>query len=544
MKFSLRRVFYWMGYLARGPVTFYVFVVGLSVYGVMLRWVGITRSLWLDEAWVANSVLAKSLAGMFYYESWLQSSPPLFLLLVRFVVATFGLSNTVLRSVPLLMGILAAVSMLFLAMKVLSRQYALLAWTLFVLSPVAIDYSRILKQYSSELAASASILLACTLYMRSATNRRFWILVVTIAAALLCGYAIAFLLPGVVFAMLMSPVRGTSVAGPGFSGSGRIGRIVILTALASGVVLGEYVLLVKPNSPEVLRFAWAKKNMDVHSFTRLAATETYDLLLDLPLPRRLQKERVLLSGGVSLITLGLILAWLRFRKGRRKWFLIQVLCFLPCVLLIICDWFTLYPFTERTSLFLLPCVVMLLVSSAQLVSYFILLLKRDWIQPLLVILVLGAIIFTIKAGRRDLAGYREPIEDMEGAVSFLHSHVQTTDFLWVHASTTEAFKLYARMGHWHDAAAHFGNTGWPCCARGIPNTQATSSEQLVRSNFGGALPRNFSGRVWLIYTTRPEHWQTFVDEPNIMQAILLERGCSLAPAPAFRNIEVAAFDCR
>ena len=544
MKVFLRRLFYWTGYLARGPIILYVLVIGLAVYGAMLRWAGIARSLWLDEAWVANSVLAKSLAGMFYYESWLQSSPPLFLLLVRFAVAIFGLSNTVLRLVPLLMGIAAAISMLFLATKIVSRQYALLAWTLFVLSPVAIDYSRILKQYSSELAASATILLACALYLKTPANRRFWLLVATIAAGLLCGYAIAFLLPGIAFMIWMSPDRRTTAAKIAFNASSRIGRIVILTAIASGILVGEYALLVKPNSPEVLRFAWAKKNKDVHSFAALAATETYDLLSDLPLPHRLQKETVLLGGGVSLITLGLILAWLRFRKGRRKWLLIHVLCLLPCVLLIVCDWFTLYPFTERTSLFLLPCVIMLLVSSAQLASYFVLLGRRDWIRPLLSVVILGAILFTIKAGRRDLGGYRQPIEDMDGAVSFLHSHVQPADFLWVHASTTEAFKLYARMGKWLDAPAHFGNTGWPCCARGIPNTQDTSSEPLVRSDFGGALPHNFSGRVWLLYTTRPEHWQTFVDEPRIMQAILLEKGCTETPGATFRNIEVAAFDCR
>ncbi|MGP0073662.1 MAG: hypothetical protein ACLPWF_17235, partial [Bryobacteraceae bacterium] len=40
---------------------------------------GIGRSLWLDEAWVANSVKAPTLSGMFVYPGWLQSNPPLFL---------------------------------------------------------------------------------------------------------------------------------------------------------------------------------------------------------------------------------------------------------------------------------------------------------------------------------------------------------------------------------------------------------------------------------------------------------------------------------
>jgi hypothetical protein len=31
------------------------------------------RSLWLDEAWVANSVIGDSLADMFYYPTFLQT---------------------------------------------------------------------------------------------------------------------------------------------------------------------------------------------------------------------------------------------------------------------------------------------------------------------------------------------------------------------------------------------------------------------------------------------------------------------------------------
>ena len=61
---------------------------------------GIARSLWLDEAWVANSVHAPTLREMFYYPGWLQTSPPLFLLLERGAVRIFGLSNPALRAVP------------------------------------------------------------------------------------------------------------------------------------------------------------------------------------------------------------------------------------------------------------------------------------------------------------------------------------------------------------------------------------------------------------------------------------------------------------
>src|SRR5208283_1812966 len=169
---------------------------------------------------------------------------------------------------------------------------------------------------------------------------------------------------------------------------------------------------------------------------------------------------------------------------------IQVVCLLPCLLLIISDRFNWYPFTERTSLFALPCLVAVTVSSLQLIFYFAVKGGRAWIRPFVDVMVLGAIVLTLIAGRNQNSRVLGPYEDMDGAVSFLHAHVQPEDFLWVHASCSEAFKLYTRMSKWQDAPARYGHTGWPCCPRGFADSDYTSSEALVRSDFGNALPRN------------------------------------------------------
>src|SRR5580658_8587435 len=91
---------------------------------------GIDRSLWLDEAWVANSVLAPSLAGMFYYPGAFQTTPPLFLLLTRAAVHTFGLSSAVFRVVPLTMALVAVASMIALTTRLLSPPFAALTCAL------------------------------------------------------------------------------------------------------------------------------------------------------------------------------------------------------------------------------------------------------------------------------------------------------------------------------------------------------------------------------------------------------------------------------
>src|SRR5580658_1334493 len=145
---------------------------------------GIDRSLWMDEAWVANSVLAPNLSGMFYYPDWLQTSPPLFLLLTRAAVHLFGVSNVSFRLVPLAFALLGVAGMMETSRRLLAPPFAALACALLAFHPTAIEYSRTCKQYSGELAASTAILLATVLYIERPDRRRFWWVVAAFAVML------------------------------------------------------------------------------------------------------------------------------------------------------------------------------------------------------------------------------------------------------------------------------------------------------------------------------------------------------------------------
>lgn len=223
--------------------------------------------------------------------------------------------------------------------------------------------------------------------------------------------------------------------------------------------------------------------------------------------------------------------------------------------------FSSYPTTYRTSLFLLPAVILLFLSNLQLILDFAVhQLQREWLEPLLDILMVCATVLLVlmsvaKQPLRALNAYKipgpvtfglkVPEEDVASAVSFLRSSVQRGDLLWVHASCSEAFKLYARMTAWSDAPVEFGHTGWPCCPRGIPVVEGSGKNEDVRSDLNSGVPTTFSGTVWLLYTTRTDHWK-FVgaDEPKVMQNVFLERGCLQKPTPSFYNIGVSSFSCK
>jgi Dolichyl-phosphate-mannose-protein mannosyltransferase len=530
---------------AGGPKPYLVWFVALCVasYDIFLLTGGLGNSLWQDEAFVANSVVAKTVAGIFYPADWLQSTPPLLLILARAVVLIFGITNVTLRVIPVCMGLLAIGTTLFFGARLLWRNYALLAWVMLILSPVEITFSKLLKQYSAEFFVTTAILVACSLYIEKTSARRFWLLVATTGCGLLIGYGIALLVPGVALLIWMYPVR-PSRSSRAKNGSASFRRAVIFAAIAGALTLGEYRIFAIPNGTQVQHIAFAKKNASFPNWATMAASESYDFIGEIPLNHRFQQPGIRIASVVVVLALGLALSLQRFRKGKRKWLAIQAVCLVPILILIVSDRFVLYPFTERTALFALPCLVTSLVCSFQLVSLLLMKGRRDWIRPILDVAVLAGIALTLIASRAKSHRVMWPQEDVSNAVTFLKANVQPGDLLWVHSTLSQTVKLYLTMYRWDDAPVHFGNTAWPCCSRGILDTQYTSSEPLVRADFGKAV-EHFSGRVWLTYTTRPEHWVGFAYEPQIMRDILYEKGCKVAPEPppTFIHVAVLAFDC-
>lgn len=527
-----------MGHFVRNRITTRLIIAAVAVCGVAYRLIGLGKSIWLDEAWVANSVTAGSLTGMFYYDAWLQTSPPLFLLLVRGTVNSLGLTSSVLRLVPLFFGLLSMVCMFLLARRVLAGRFTLPAWTMLVFSPIAIRYSKALKQYSLELAAATVILLACAMYLERPTIRRFWLLLTTVAVCLLMAYSVAFLLPGIVLVVCLAeiPDRWRGLL-----------RGLILATVAGGMLLGVYVLFVSPNTSFALRSFWVK-DRGAHSVVRTAVADGYGLLSQLPIPSRVLEKRGLVGAAVGLMVLvGFALAAIRFHRGRRRWLEIQFVCVVPCLLLIVCSGLSWYPLTSRTSLFLLPGLILLLLGSLQLVSDFVMhRFGRKWLEPLLNVALVCMTLLLVWAGivKQPMETLSMPGEDVASMISFLRSNVRQGDLLWVHASCSESFKLYAKMTDWSDVSARVGHTGWPCCPRGFPAIKGSGTEESVRSDLNSGIPGDFSGRVWLLYTKRADHWEFVgVNEPRIMDSVFRERGCNQRPTPVFHNIGVSLFDC-
>jgi hypothetical protein len=450
------------------------------------------RSLWLDEAWVANSIQAQSLAGMFYYPDWLQVNPPLFLLLARAAVRVLGASNTAFRAVPLLLAVVAAASTLAVGRRLLSPGFAILAAAIVAFDPTAIEYSRTLKPYSGELAASALLLLAAVRYLQQPDRRRYLWLLATVALAMPLAYPAVFMLPGIVLVVAAHGGRRRGIA---------------LAALAGAILLGMYWFSIRPNLAPELRDFWA---VDVdHGMT----------------------------AGLWAALLFCVAASIRAGL-RRDW--TAIVCLAPCLLLAAAGAAGWYPVSHRTRLFALPCLTLAAMMTAQD-------LLHRWhngraVQVAALGLALG---LAVNAAASQVIERRAVAEeDFAGAAGFLEQHFRPGDLLLVHACCKEGFLLYSKMGAWNPTRVLYGDTGWPCCARGKDARPGRSTEGAVIADLDAKIPHGYSGRIWLLFTTRPTQWTyAGINEGELWRKRLWERGCPPGPYLRFENLAVSPMDC-
>ncbi len=471
-------------------------VLLFAVLGLGL--LGIRRSLWLDETWVANSIREPSLHGMFQYPGWLQTTPPLFLLLVRTVVGMVGASNANFRIVPLSFAVAAAAFTLAAARRVLTPTMAALATALVVFDGTAIEYSHTLKPYSAELAASSVLLTAAFACLQEHSRKRFaWLLAAT-AISIPLAYSAVFLLPGIALAIAVRSPR----------------RAAVLAGITVVVLAPVYWFFIRPNVAPELRAFWVNG-----------------------------RDKMTPSMAVAVLFCGfcavrLCLRFVRGKPSSRDWS--YFLCLLPCLLLAAGAAAGFYPVSHRTRLFVLPCFILLTMMTAED-------LLRRYAAPRLVeitasVLTLGVAAFAV-AGQF-LAPANTYEEDFDGAVAFLEHYAAASDLILVHACCREGFELYSTLDHWNPPKVLFGNTGWPCCARGEDALPGSSSASAVIADIGSKIPRGYSGRVWLLYATRPAHWEyTGLNEGDLWRKTLWERGCPPGPYIRFANLAISPMNC-
>jgi hypothetical protein len=453
---------------------------------------GIKRSLWLDEAWVANSVNAPALGGMFYYPNWLQTSPPLFLLLARIAIRVFGLSTVVLRSVPLLLSLVAVWAMLAASRRVVSPPFAVLATAVLAFHPTVVEYFRSFKQYGGEVAATGLVVWAAIAYLQRPERKQFYVLLGVVVAAMTLSYPTVFLLSGLILVVALGDRR----------------RAIALAMISGAVLAALYWFLVRPNYTPALREYWMGDPENWLTPTMIAA----------------------------VAFCAVVAARIAFNRDR-----ISILLLAPCVLLFASEMLGWYPASPRTQLFARPCLLLLVAMN---VEDFVTFTKWRRVPVNAVVILATAVVMFVGVHKQFHEGRFQPEEDMSGAVRYLRKNVGPSDLVLVHASLREGFLLYTAMQGWTAKPVIYGDTGWPCCPRGRPAGVDISTPEKIRRDLDAKIPGDFHGRIWLFYTNRPLHWDYVrVEDSKLWQNYFWSRNCRPELYIRFANLGLTPMTC-
>ena len=156
------------------------------------------NSLFVDEAALARNIIDRPMMSLFRASDYAQSAPLGFLLVQKGIVTILGTSEYTLRAFPFVCGILALFLFWRVTSRVLSGWAVTFAVGLFSLGLPFIQFSSLVKQYSSDIAAATVLLLAAIeIRRRGVTPERAWVLGVIGAAAVWFSQPALFVLAGI-----------------------------------------------------------------------------------------------------------------------------------------------------------------------------------------------------------------------------------------------------------------------------------------------------------------------------------------------------------
>jgi hypothetical protein len=404
----------------------------IIAFGAILRlgrWIH-WRALWLDEIYLANSLLTRSLHDLLFkpLEDW-QAAPPGFLILVHLTTRIFGNGERSLRLVSLLFGLASLPLMLGVARRLLRPSSAVAAVAMFTFLGPLIYYSNELKPYSCDVAVSLAIVLTILRWLEDQTPRRANMAAIVGATSIFFSYPAIFVLAGVgIIAIWQMRLSGNRAA---------LRQGLWICLIWTTVFAVEYLIFVRqfahgeahphlvqywvardafmPHWPPVAVFTW------IFSCLTNIASDPGGMWLDYP------------SAAVLGLIIGIVVAF------RRRDNLLLLVAPLPLVLL--ASSMKQYPFGDRLALFFVP-QYLLLIGVA---------FESLWtnLAGKTAALVIAGMILLPSAHRANGYLFSPPgREESLSAYRWVANHWQTGDELYLTHFGEKSFNLYRSQSNW------------------------------------------------------------------------------------------------
>jgi hypothetical protein len=524
-------------------------LAGLLALGAAARARGLDRSLWLDEAWVANSVLEPSIAAMLRYEAWLQTSPPLFLVLVRGAVDLAGESNAAFRAVPALFSLAAIGLFAWLALRWLRPPAALAALALFAFSPRLVAQGASLKPYASDAFAALALLARGDAYLARPSARRLAAALASGALLSLLSFAAPLFLPALALACL--PRRGPSPAAPAWHAL----AIAATAALAAAGLLAGFVL---PNREPSLLEYFRRGFFPGGGPLVLAGWIAERCRLAVGFAPGLARGGALEALVALLAAVGVLDLALRGRAGDARSGARAALLAAPLAGALALNLAGALPMArgnDRILLFLFPGAALSLGAGIEALARLTARLRaarpapaalaRDAAAWLALALAGALLLAAARRGELRALAVRLPEEEAEAAVAFVARTAGADDVVYVHSTMRESLRLYARRTPLASSRIVLGEIDWPCCPRGRPYARSEDPARELPGELARIAAAGPRGReLFVLVTDRASHFrQRGRRSPALLERGLASLGCARAATTSFRGVRVDRYAC-
>jgi len=380
------------------------------------------RSLWLDEAALANNILSRSYAELLRPLDYNQGAPLGFLFTEKLMTQLLGSSEFALRLLPMLLSIASLLLFAALAQRFLRSQGALVAVGLCAISEWLIYYSSEAKQYSGDVAVA--ILLYWVTDRRNeriANSAPLGFLAVIGGLALWFSHPAFFLLAGIGLGNVLLIWQNKEW--------NKLGRLFTLFS-AWGISFGIlYAISLKnlSNSGTLLRY-WST------AFAPFPPKSFHDIRWYLEaFFGALDQTRGDDLAGTGIAALAFLLGCAAFFVRNRARF--GVLVF-PALVTLAVSMTQKYPFGGRLLLFLVPSTLLLIGEGTQELWEY-----TRTIAPLRIIFVILLFLDPVWVTARGLVK-PHVADDPRSVVQYLGRHLSEGNVLYIDYTALISFKYY------------------------------------------------------------------------------------------------------
>jgi hypothetical protein len=500
----------------------------------------------MDEAWVANSILEPTVHDMFYNQAWSQTSPPLFLLAERWITEVFGPSEMVMRVFPAVTALLGFIAVALVYGRWLTAPAALLALTSLCANYYLLKYPQQVKQYGSDFAVSALLLLLLATYLESPSRWRLSALVGGGVGCLFLAHTTGFWLPTLILTPLVAELIRNRQP--------KFGELPWRETIAGGLVLGGVFVLVQivfvapTRTPELFanfRPSYIYMRDPVGSL--LGLITTFGMMMA-PGSEQLS----LFTGSALILIFGAcsVTGWRQFMtssiRDRSPVALLVLGGALPILCACVAGALHIYPVLlyPRMLLFSLPGVALLLGYAIDVLLGYLSVARGP--SQLVDTLALGVCVVLVVGTEFFYFGHPRPNEDNRPAITYMKTRVGGNDLVYIHEGMYEQFKYYRLLLDFRPSRIYIGNHQWPCCATGDHNDATSPGTKDFGGDLAEAAARAKGQRLWLLFPAgAPGHWSgQYTPEFNVMSENLARNGCERQEHRLFGQTLIEAYSCR